>query len=177
MKEVKNNEITIYDDYAKMKIVSETHGEFEVIIDLDDVDVLSESKWCVNKYKTKSSNYYAIYAIGRKGIMMHRFITNAPKGFVVDHINHNTLDNRKSNLRVCTHLENRKNNKEYENNTSGHVGVCWYYYRGVNKWKSHIKVDSTLIHLGYYDTYEDACKARKEAEEKYFGEFNYSNIE
>ena len=87
----------------------------------------------------------------------------------VDHINHNGLDNRKENLRIVTHKQNKFNNPILSTNTSGVTGVSWSKQK--NKWRAYITIDNKQKSLGYYFNKEDAIKARKEAEEKYFGEF------
>lgn len=79
------------------------------------------------------------------------------------------LNNRKSNLRICTHQQNCYNVKEYSHNTSGVTGV--YFDKKNNKWCAKIKADGKNIWLGRYNTFDEAVKVRKEAEEKYFGEF------
>jgi hypothetical protein len=95
----------------------------------------------------------------------------ADKNCVIDHINGNTMDCRKMNLRSCTHGENLRNRKVKENNKSGVTGVFWNNYIPTPKWMAYIKLNYKFINLGYYDDKEDAIKARKEAEQKYFGEF------
>ena len=84
---------------------------------------------------------------------------------VVDHINHNKLDNRKENLRICEHQENTYNKGLCSTNTSGVTGVTWDKLR--NKWIAHIKGKN----LGRFNTKEEAIKVRKQAEIEYFGEF------
>ena len=100
-------------------------------------------------------------------------MTNAKPGFDVDHISHVVEDNKKCNLRVISHAENNRNNKLSKNNTSGVTGV--YYEKSIHKWNAAIMIDGKKINLGYYKDIEDAIKVRKEAEEKYFGEFSYDN--
>ena len=91
----------------------------------------------------------------------------------VDHINHNVKDNRKSNLRIVTISQNAINKKIVSNNTSGVTGICW------NKnsccWQAYITLNYKTKHLGCFKNKEDAIKARKDAEEKYFGEYSYKN--
>lgn len=82
-------------------------------------------------------------------------------------------DNRKSNLRIATRSQNQMNKGKQKNNKSGVVGVGWHKTSG--KWAAYIAVDNKQIHLGLFDNFEDAVKARKEAEDKYFGEFSYDN--
>lgn len=94
-----------------------------------------------------------------------------PKGSV-DHINHNPSDNRRSNLRDCEHNQNIMNCKISKNNKSGYVGVI--KIKSTSKWKAYINVNYKQINLGHHENKEDAIKARKEAEIKYFGEFRYT---
>ena len=89
----------------------------------------------------------------------------------VDHINHNVKDNRKSNLRIVTNNQNQMNAKLRKNNTSSCTGV----YKIKNKWVANIQINKKRIQLGTFTCFEDAVQARKLAEEKYFGEYSYSN--
>ena len=92
---------------------------------------------------------------------------------VVDHINGDSMDNRKSNLRICTQADNMKNQKKSKKNTSGHKGVCWASRE--KRWIAYIKVDGKNITLGYFKNKEDAINARLKAEEKYYSEFKFIN--
>jgi hypothetical protein len=89
----------------------------------------------------------------------------------IDHKEGHTLDNRKDKLQICNNKENLRKQQFRLNNTSGHTGVHWYPYNNVNKWMAKIVVDYKCVNLGYYNDIEDAIKARKDAELKYFGEF------
>ena len=106
---------------------------------------------------------------------MHRLIMGKfeDDGLVIDHINHNTLDNRKHNLRICTESDNSKNKSLPSNNTSGVVGVS--FNKKYNKYETYITINYKRKSLGLYDSIEDAIKTRKDAEEKYFGEYSYDN--
>ncbi|HUM45142.1 MAG TPA: HNH endonuclease, partial [Fervidobacterium sp.] len=98
--------------------------------------------------------------------LLHRWITGAKKGQVVDHINHDTLDNRRVNLRVVTDLENQQNRiKPQRNNTSGIPGVTWAKHK--QKWKAQIQIYGRNKHLGYFDKKEDAAIAAIMARLKY----------
>lgn len=109
-----------------------------------------------------------------KIVYLHRIIMDIyDKKIKVDHINHNPLDNRKCNLRLTTNQQNNMNKGLQSNNTSGVTGVVWDKSR--NRWLASIKVNGKNIFLGRFTNFEDTVKARKEAEEKYFGEYSYDN--
>ena len=155
------NEIINKDGFAEIILYDNNYEEkCRAIIDIEDVDKVNFTSWYLDK------NGYVISKCkktGNKGLYLHRFIMNCPEDMVVDHINHNTLDNRKTNLRICTQHENTFNKKENGNDR----GV---FLRG-NKWVAQISYNYKNIYLGQFDTYEEALKVRKEAEIKYFGEF------
>jgi len=109
----------------------------------------------------------------RKVWLLHREIMGNPEGFVVDHINGNTLDNRKYNLRICTTKENVRNSKPQEG-SSAYKGVSWDESRG--KWLAGIKVDREHIFLGRYDLELDAAKAYDDAAETHFGVYARLNL-
>lgn len=87
----------------------------------------------------------------------------------IDHINGIKTDNRISNLRLATNSQNGKNISRSINNTSGVCGVT--YDKANKKWRALIKVDAKQIHLGRWSDFDDAIKARKLAEKKYFGDW------
>jgi hypothetical protein len=147
---------------------------YEVLISLCDVEKISSLKWCVSKHKNqKKGRPYFQCSILRDGkyttLRLHRLIMNCPVGFFVDHINGNTLDNRRDNLRICTHAENMRNRFPNKNNPSGYKGVSWY--KRQQKWRSQIRVDNKKIHLGYFNTPEEAYLAYCNASKKYHQEF------
>ena len=93
--------------------------------------------------------------------------------YVVDHINHDTYDNRKKNLRVITQSQNIMNSKLQKNNKSGISGV--YFDDDYKRWMARITKNREVILLGSFANYNDAVEARRSAEEKYFGEYSYDN--
>lgn len=99
----------------------------------------------------------------------HRVILNVQKGFEIDHINGDTLDNRRSNLRICTKSGNMRNRSVSINNIVGYKGVG--FIKKLSKWNARIRVDNKLIYLGLFCSKEDAALAYNEAALKYWGEF------
>ena len=136
------------------------------IIDTVCYEVVKDYKWYFDK------RGYVKSANSGKTIRLHRLVTNAPQGMVVDHINGNTLNNRYSNLRVCTQQENSRNRTKNKSSTSGCVGVSWH--KNKKLWQAHIGYNRETIYLGSFHNINDAIAARKVAEEKYFGEFAYN---
>lgn len=109
---------------------------------------------------------YITVVVNKKRYMVHRIIwlwmTGDWPKHQIDHINHNRADNRWVNLRDVTHRQNHMNRPMSKANKSGHVGVRWDKSR--NKWKASIKLEDRKLHLGRFDTKEEAIEARKEAE-------------
>lgn len=138
----------------------------EVLVDKEDLPRLLEYRWCISK---SGPNYLRVISLCRTKprTRLARLVLNAPKGKIVDHINQNPLDNRKENLRLCNKSQNAMNSKIRTDNTSGIRGVS-PYRRG---WIAQIGVNTKNVLLGYFKCIKDAIKVRKEAEEKYFGEF------
>ena len=106
---------------------------------------------------------------GLKGKYLHRIIMGEPEDLVIDHINGDTFDNCRNNLRVVSQQENLMNRCMSKRNKSGVSGVCWDKTR--DKWLAQIAYKYKKINLGRFDNLEDAIKARKDAEKEYFGEF------
>lgn len=156
------NEIVICDDYAEIILYDKYGSEKDrALIDIDDIDKVKNIKWHLTHYGYVSNN--------ENKQQLHRFIMNCPEDMVVDHINHNILDNRKSNLRICTKQQNNMNVKKGKNNTSGIVGVCWD--KCINKWLAQITYNYKNIYLGHFNTKEEAIEARKQAEIDLFGDY------
>lgn len=136
------------------------------IIDEEDFDKVKEFNWTQDSY---GYWYRTVRENGRKyNIKLHRFIMEEinPK-IEIDHVNHKRYDNRKVNLRKCTHKENTRNTSTRENRDV--IGVTWY--KRDKKWEVFITYEQKHIFLGRYDNKEEAIKARLLAEVEYFGEF------
>lgn len=147
-----------------------TRGKF-ALVDAEDYESLIKHKWhFCGKYVATS-----LYKNGRKQeIYLHRFVVNAEAGKDVDHKNHNLLDNRKENLRICTRRENKANTQGVKKNTSGFKGVG--FFKATSKWRAYIKVNYKFISLGHYKTKREAALAYNKAARYYFGEYAYINL-
>ena len=115
-------------------------------------------------------NGYVARTVDRKAVYLHRVIMCAELGQVVDHINGNPLDNRKSNLRICTQSDNLCNTSMRRDNKSGVKGVS--FAKHVKKWCAQIKYKGEKFHLGYFDNIDDAAAAYQKAALKLHKEFS-----
>ena len=155
----KENYIEVYDL---------NHRKF--LIDIEDYESVRRFNWRVDKngYVSKASetkeakNYFGT-------MLLHRFLLQPEKGFVVDHINHKPWDNRRENLRICQQKDNMRNISKTQKNKSGVIGV--YYCKPRNTWVAQISVNNKITYLGSSDNFEEAVKLRLYAEKKYCGEF------
>ena len=134
--------------------------------DIDSYESIKDYTW----YISNEGYVMAFDGDANKMILMHRLIMDCPEDMVVDHIDHKKNNNCKSNLRICTQLENVRNRSVSKNNTSGITGVIWHKNR--NKWTAYITINKKQMHLGLFNTIEEAIQSRLEAEKKYFGEFS-----
>jgi hypothetical protein len=163
------NNFIIKDDYVELHIINKLNELICIaLFDLEDINKLIKYHWI-----TDSDKYIQTFINDDKRISMHRLIMNPKTNEEVDHINHITYDNRKCNLRIVNRTQNNYNHNLMKTNTSGQKGVS--YHKTYKKWEARVWIKNKTIHLGYYDNFEDAVKIRKEAEEKYYGEYTYEN--
>ena len=169
------NHKNIYDLTGEYGIGYTSKGE-PFYFDLEDYDKIKDYCWHINKEGYLYAGYN--YENKQTTIRMHRIIMNLNNNqsdIEVDHIHGKKTrnDNRKSNLRLANRSQNGMNRGLSSNNTSGFSGVTFDSTK--NKWIARIGYYNNSIRLGAFDTKEEAIKIRKEAEEKYFGEWSYDN--
>lgn len=156
----KYNEYEVQEDYV---IMYTSKGEM-FLVDLEDFWKVREKCWCIDGRGYVVSN----------GIRLSRFVMNCKDDkLFVDHRNHDTTNNMKYNLRIATEYQNQMNVNIHNDNTSGVSGVHWNKKK--KRWMARISVNGKRIYLGCYSDKSEAVKARKEAEEKYYGEWSYDN--
>lgn len=147
-----------------------TQSGKEFYFDKEDYKLINQYCWDID-----NSNGYVktIDRVNKTGkLYLHRLLMGCTKGdgIIIDHINRNRIDCRKNNLRIVNDIQSAINKGIKSNNTSGKVGVSWS--KDFNKWEAYITVNKKRLHLGLFDTFDEAVKVRKEAEDKYFGEYN-----
>ncbi|MBW1855173.1 MAG: HNH endonuclease [Deltaproteobacteria bacterium] len=146
-----------------------TRGKF-ALVDAGDYYRLSKFHWMANK---GSNTFYASRTGNRKKLMMHRVIMNPPGHLFVDHIDHNGLNNCRSNLRLCTPAQNRCNLISKKGN-SKYKGVHWKSSR--KKWAAAIQLNRKIYHIGHFTDEIAAARAYDERAKQLHGEFACLNF-
>ena len=164
-----------------MKRIPLTKGKF-AIVDDDDFIKLSKYKWCLF-YKNGKTGLIcnAVRNSSKKNgkksrlIYMHREIMEAPSGLLVDHINFNSLDNRKLNLRVCTASQNQfhRRRQKHRKYNAKYKGIFYNKRRG--KWTSSIGYLNRVYYLGTFNNQEDAAIYYNVAAQIFHGRFAVLN--
>lgn len=160
-----------YDLSGEYGIGYTSKGE-EFYFDLEDYDLIKNYCWRINSDGYVSTNIWINKTVS--GLYMHRIILGCENSEIkIDHINHEKYNNQKYNLRIATSSQNNMNASISKNNTSGVTGV--YFDKKANKWTAQITINKQTKSLGFFDDFEKAVKTRLQAENKYFGEYSYSN--
>ena len=145
------------------------------IVDKEDIPMLSKFKWGIRR--EKSHNYAACTNPSdyTKKIKMHRLIMNVwdPK-ILIDHINHDTLDNRKNNLRICDAKGNAMNCSSHKDSLSKYKGVCFCKQTG--KWRAQLMSSGIKINIGRFKTEKEAAIAYDNAAKIHHKEFACLNF-
>lgn len=141
---------------------------------VSDEDFMFLSQWKWHALKNRVGNtFYARHMEGNQLFITHRLIMNAQPGEEVDHINGDGLDNRRENLRICTHAENMGNQKKRcftdRECTSVYRGVCWK--KKNKKWCAQITYNYKKVYIGLYLSESDAARAYNKKADELFGSF------
>lgn len=150
------------------KIFVKCKGEYvECLIDTEDVDKCKNvGIWSITKAG------YIVNCASK--IYIHRLVMDCPENIEVDHIYHNPLDNRKSQLRYATSSQQKMNTKIRCDNSSGHRGV--YYDKSRNTWNVNINFQNESFHKRFKN-FDDAVNMADNIYNKYFGEYKYKSVE
>ena len=163
----KPNTYTVIEESVELDISQDK----KTLVDVGDLDrVMEMGRWFAQKSTTTDDYYARSYRVG----LLSRFIMCAPQGAYVDHRNHDTLNNRKENLRVCDPIKSARNRVRQTNSTSGLIGVDWH--KLVGKWQARITVDGVRVRLGFFEDKEDAGRARDRAAKEAYGDFVVLNF-
>lgn len=150
---------------------SDSKNKCYAIVDVGDFEAVSQFKWSL-------CHGYAQRGMMVNGRMtwvaMHREIIGGKPNMVIDHINHNTIDNRRSNLRLCTNSQNQFNRGVPINNTSGYKGV--YFNKKDKRWGAYMSLNKKMKMLGYFGTKEEAAIAYREHARKVQGDFIHHSL-
>lgn len=150
--------------------------QMTTVIDTDDLNSLLNFDVLWYAHFDKRAKYYYVRASVknrnlRKTYLLHRVLTNAPRGLVVDHFDGNPLNNRRNaNLKIVTHGENIQNTKKQKNNTSGERGVIWV--KRDKRWKAVLQFNGKYVLQKNCTSYDEAVSVIREARSKYFNNCN-----
>lgn len=152
-----------------------TQGQVAIVDDAD-APLVAQHHWWASR---GAYSYYAVTKVrlsrGRWRLLgMHRFLMGDPPGLQVDHVNHDGLDNRRSNLRIATQSQNKANSRRYRQNASGFKGV--YRRAHYDRWSAQIAYGGRLRHLGYFNSPEEAARAYDTKARELFGAFALCNL-
>lgn len=154
-----------------MKLIALTQGK-SAIVDDEDYDFLMQWKWHITslgyacrREKISKGKYINIW--------MHREIAKTSDGMVTDHINCDTIDNQKNNLRCCTQSQNLMNQRNQVGKTSKFKGVSWC--KTYRKWNAKIQKDRKQLNLGYFSSEEAAANAYNSSAKSMFTDFSRIN--
>lgn len=151
-----------------IRFIPLNNGRF-AIVDSADYEKLTRYNWSV-----RISPEYAMRMENRKNVYMHNEIMHPLSGLIVDHKNHNGLNNTRENLRLATKSQNSCNQKKRPGRSSKYKGVC--FNKRFGKWGASIKFQRKCTFLGYFINEIDAAMAYDEAARKYHGEFAVLNF-
>lgn len=171
-----NNKIILHDNYAEIIISNKKYGIIKTKISIEDVDLVKDIRWSASYYPDiKNFRIKGYKRIGDKDVYyrLYRYITNCPSGLTVDHINKDTLDNRRENLKICTQKENNLNkNIKTKFIEDYRIDKKNKKQKGIDilkngKYRARLKFKGKFVLNKKFDSYNEALNARLEAEKIY----------
>lgn len=159
----------IYDLSGEYGIGIASNNDTKFYFDLEDFDKIKNYKWRDSGEYMETREYPSKKSI----VFMQDVIMSHDDDKLVDHVQHNGYDNRKEFLRIGNKCDNIANRGLLKSNTSGCTGV--HQCENVGKWRAEISRNKVRYTLGFFENFNDAVKVRKNAEEKYFGEWSFEN--
>lgn len=164
----------IWSESKQCYLVPLPHGKY-ALVDECDLQSVSQHVWHIARGGRTRVPVAVATNIGGRTVRMHRLILNPPYGKVVDHINGDALDNRRSNLRICTQKDNAKNiTRKRAGKTSRFLGVSWDKQRQL--WTARVSVNRRPVSLGRFIDETEAAIARDVAAMEVYGEFASLNF-
>lgn len=164
---------------SKYKLIKLTQGQ-TAKVDSEDFYRVSKHKWCAG-WTPHSRSFRAMRRVildwrQNRGmtVLMHREIVKAKEGEEVDHINGDSLDNRKHNLRKCTGSQNRRNRVGHKLHSSKYKGVSWH--KTEEKWRARVYCDKKLVFEGRFKDELEAAKAYDREAKKFHKDFARTNF-
>lgn len=145
-------------------------GEF-ALVDATAVDLLGDHVWGWMQGKTTK---YAVRQEGGRRVLMHRVIAGVPSGLLVDHINHDGLDNRRENLRAATYAQNSANSRKKRGKSTPYKGI--ERSDSAASWSARMRVNGRRLHLGSFATPEAAARAYDDAVRGQWGDRGLYNF-
>jgi len=163
------NKIVIHDFFSEIILFDKNQKEVgRATVDTHGLEIIKKHKWCITFYG------YAVTTINGRKTSMHKLLTiDHAKGYEIDHIDGNRLNNRRGNLRIATHSENLRNAKKRKDCSSKYKGV--YFCKKYKKWVARIKTSDKNNLLGIFEKETEAAKAYDFAAIKFFKEFAKTN--
>lgn len=161
------------DQFAEVPVFNRSGIIGYMKVDLEDLELANSRKWYLNMKKYASYGEGSVRLKTYRKIFFHRLVINVPNDLCVDHINRDTLDNRKINLRVVTSVQNQMNKRGYKNRSSRYKGVTWG--KEAKKWEVRVMLKGKQHFVGRFNDELDAAKAYNDRARDLFGEFAYQN--
>lgn len=158
-----------------MKELTTSNG-IKFLVDDSDAELISGCTW--GAYRRKDGKCYVqryAWINGRQTTeLLHRVLLNPGKGVMIDHVNHDTLDNRRSNLRICNNRQNQWNQKKHRDSKSKYRGICWH--RDYEMWMARISGPNGRITIGFFEDEIEAARAYDSFATSLYGEFAHLNF-